>query len=71
MFDHNYRLKRLPCGEMSGSQGKRAWAAQGSFRFKQGSALAKVETVGDTGVNVQLTKAELNFLRTTLQELGR
>jgi len=56
---------------MSGSQGKRAWAAQGSFRFKQGSALAKVETVGDTGVNVQLTKAELNFLRTTLQELGR
>jgi hypothetical protein len=46
------------------------WQHQGTFRFKQGSALAKVETVGDTGVNVLLTKAELNVLRTTLKELG-
>lgn len=52
------------CGEMKGAH----W--QGTFRFKQGSALAKVETVGDTGVNVLLTKAELNVLRTTLKELS-
>ncbi len=54
------------CGEMKGAH----WQHQGTFRFKQGSALAKVETVGDTGVNVLLTKAELNVLRTTLKELS-
>jgi len=50
------------------AQGKPAWAAGASFRFKQGSALAKVESTA--AVNALLTKPELNVLRNTLIELG-